>query len=121
MADPTLAEVLAKLHDAGGFGDGVDFTGFRPLESLAVPDLSSDAKAAASLVLLSDLTEAMDNSTWKDAVSSSLGRRLTLFLKSGGATAPSCDPAIRAFFRSEAEFHVELRAVFSSVICGRAR
>ena len=114
MEIPTLAEVRAKLDEAGGFGDGVDFGSFRPLDALADPGISAEGRESACLVLLSELAEAVDNSTWKEAIESALGRGLRRFLGGNGVVAH--ERAMRAFFSSESEFFAELHSVYVKAV-----
>jgi hypothetical protein len=111
---PTLADVIAKLDDAGGFGDGVDFGSYRPLDALGEPGISSEGRQAASLVLLCELAEAVDNSTWREAVGSAVGRSLKQFLGGGGVVM--YEPAIRAFFANESEFFAALNSVYEQTV-----
>ena len=109
-----LANVLAKLNEAGGFGDGIDFGSFRPLDVLSRIGISEEEREAASLVLLCELVEAVDNSTWKDAVQSALGQNVTNLLGDRrGAVAH--EDAVQAFFGGESEFYSALEAVFAQV------
>jgi hypothetical protein len=115
---PALNDVVAKIDEAGGFGDGADFGSFRALDALSEPGISDEGREAASLVLLCELAEAVDNSTWKDAVESSLGRRLRRLLSSGSGLTTHED-AMQAFFSSESEFFASLKGIFLQVIGGR--
>jgi hypothetical protein len=115
---PALPSVVAKLLEAGGFGDGADFGSFRPLDALADPGISDQGREAASLVLLWELADAVDNSTWTDAVNSSLGRRLKRFLD-GDSCAATHAGAMHAFFLSESEFFSALQGVYTQVVGGR--
>ena len=114
MKTPTLADVVAKLDEAGAFGDGIDFGSFRPLEALTEPDISADSREAASLVLLCELAEAVDNNTWREAVGSAVGRSLKQFLGGGGVVMH--EHAIRAFFANESEFFAQLTSVYEQVV-----
>ena len=114
MDIPALAEVRARLDEAGGFGDGVDFGSFRPLDALGEPGISPEGREAACLILLSELAEAVDNSTWKEAVESALGRGLRRFLGGNGLVAH--ERALRAFFSSESEFFSELHSVYVKTV-----
>jgi len=114
----SLAEVADKLERAGGFGDGVDFGPFRPFDVLADPGISDEVREVASLVLLCELAEAVDNSTWKDAVKSSHGRRLRRLLD-GDVVVTTQEVAMRAFFSGEAEFFAALQSVYSLVVDGK--
>jgi hypothetical protein len=111
---PALADVIAKLDEAGGFGDGIDFGSFRPLDALNDANLSAEDREAASLVLLSELAEAIDNTTWREAAGSALGRGLKQFLAANGQATH--ERAVRAFFSSESEFFAELNSVYAQTV-----
>jgi hypothetical protein len=114
MTIPALTDVLAQIEAAGGFGDGVDFGSFRPLDALTDPGISSDDRESATLVLLCELAESVDNATWKEAVASALGRRLRQFLGSSGVITH--ESAIQAFFADESAFFAELNSVYAKVV-----
>ena len=111
---PSLADVVAKLDAAGGFGDGIDFGSFRPLDALSDAGISAQDREAASLVLLCELAEAIDNTTWREAAGSALGRSLKQFLAGNGK--PAHERAVRAFFSSESEFFAELNSVYAQAV-----
>ena len=69
---------------------------------------------AASLVLLCELAESVDNATWKEAVASALGRRLRQFLGSSGVITH--ESAVHAFFAGESAFFAELNSVYAKVV-----
>lgn len=116
MDFPTLQDVVGRLREAGGFGDGVDVgPPWEGVEQLSVPSANADAKLAASLAVLSSLAEAVDNTTWKDASKWQLAKRVET-LKGTGAFAPECEASIVAFFESESRFWTELGTLYKQIV-----
>ena len=116
MDFPTLQDVIGRLREAGGFGDGVDVgPPWEGVEQLAAPGADADAKLAASLAVLSSLAEAVDNTTWKDATRWQLSKRVET-LKGTGAFAPECEASIAAFFENESRFWTELGTLYKQLV-----
>ena len=115
MDFPTLQDVIGRLRDAGGFGDGVDvgppWEGVEHLSTSA----AGDEKLAASLAVLSSLAEAVDNTTWKDAVQWQLAKRVAT-MKGTGVFAPECEASASAFFEDESRFWTELGTLYKKVV-----
>jgi hypothetical protein len=115
MDFPTLQDVIARLREAGGFGDGVDVgPPWEGVERLTVTG-AADAKLAASLAVLSSLAEAVDNTTWKNAVQWQLAKRVET-LKGTGSFAPECEASATAFFESESRFWTELGTLYKKIV-----
>jgi hypothetical protein len=116
MDFPTLQDVIGRLREAGGFGDGVDVgPPWEGVEQLALAGGSADGKLAASLAVLSSLAEAVDNTSWKDASEWQLAKRVEA-LKGSGAFSPECEASFSAFFESESRFWTELGALYKKMV-----
>jgi len=116
MDFPTLQDVIGRLREAGGFGDGVDVgPPWEGVEKLAATGATPDEKLAASLAVLSSLAEAVDNRTWKDASTWQLAKRVEA-LRGTGAFAPECEASVAAFFDGESRFWTELGTLYKKVV-----
>lgn len=116
MDFPTLQDVVGRLREAGGFGDGVDVgPPWEGVEQLAVPGATPDQKLAASLAVLSSLAEAVDNTTWRDASKWQLARRVET-MKGTGAFSPDCEASVAAFFEDESRFWTELGTLYKRIV-----
>jgi hypothetical protein len=116
MEFPTLASVIGRLREAGGFGDGVDVgPPWEGVERLGVASATPDEKLAASLAVLSSLAEAVDNTSWKDASKWQLARRVET-LQGAGAFSPECEASIAAFFQDESRFWTELGTLYKKIV-----
>lgn len=116
MDFPTLEEVIDRLREAGGFGDGVDVgPPWEGVEQLAIASAAADEKLAASLAVLSSLAEAVDNTSWKDASKWQLARRVEA-LKGTGAFSPDCEASVGAFFEDESRFWTELGVLYKKIV-----
>ncbi|MEO8062485.1 MAG: hypothetical protein ABI821_07035 [Pseudomonadota bacterium] len=116
MDFPTLQDVIGRLREAGGFGDGVDVgPPWEGVEKLGADGTSADQKLAASLAVLSSLAEAVDNTSWKDASVWQLAKRVET-LKGTGAFAPECEASVIAFFENESRFWTELGALYKKIV-----
>lgn len=115
MDFPTLQDVISRLREAGGFGDGVDVgPPWEGVEHLSAAP-AGDEKLAASLAVLSSLAEAVDNTSWKDAVQWQLAKRVAT-LKDTGVFAPECAASASAFFENESRFWTELGTLYKKVV-----
>ena len=116
MDFPSLQDVIARLRDAGGFGDGVDVgPPWEGVDRLTVSDATPDSKLAASLAVLSSLAEAVDNTSWKDAVQWQLAKRVAV-IKDMGVFSPECQASAAAFFDDESRFWTELGALYKKIV-----
>ena len=116
MDFPSLQDVIARLREAGGFGDGVDVgPPWDGVERLAEAGGTADAKLAASLAVLSSLAEAVDNTNWKSAVQWQLAKRVEV-LKGVGAFSPECQASVSAFFEDESRFWTELGTLYKKIV-----
>jgi hypothetical protein len=116
MDFPTLQDVIGRLREAGGFGDGVDVgPPWVGVEQLAVAGATPDEKLAASLAVLSSLAEAVDNTSWKDASAWQLSKRVET-LQGTGVFAAECEASVAAFFESESSFWTELGTLYKRVV-----
>ena len=116
MDFPTLQDVIGRLREAGGFGDGVDVgPPWEGVEQLAAAGADANEKLAASLAVLSSLAEAVDNTSWNDAAKWQLAKRVET-LKGTGAFAPECESSVVAFFESESRFWTELGTLYKKIV-----
>lgn len=116
MDFPSLHHVIARLREAGGFGDGVDVgPPWEGVEQLALAGVTADARLAASLAVLSSLAEAVDNTSWKDASKWQLAKRVET-MKGTGAFAPECEASVSAFFQDESRFWTELGTLYKKIV-----
>jgi hypothetical protein len=116
MDFPSLQDVIGRLREAGGFGDGVDVgPPWEGVEQLAAAGTSADGKLAASLAVLSSLAEAVDNTSWNDASKWQLAKRVET-LKGTGAFSPQCEASVAAFFESESRFWTELGTLYKQIV-----
>ena len=126
MDFPSLQDVVNRLREAGGFGDGVDVgPPWDGVDRLAEAGAPADARLAASLAVLSSLAEAVDNTNWKSAVQWQLARRVEVplqlarrveVLKGSGAFSPECQASVSAFFEDESRFWTELGALYKKIV-----
>lgn len=116
MDPPTLDSIVAQLHEAGGFGDGIDSGPIDwPLAALSDPEVPASVRLAASLAIVCSLAEAVDNSTWNDVLDWDFAREVRKLL-SEGALAPVCVPTVSAFFQGESHFWSQAEALYQYVV-----
>ena len=101
----------------GGFGDGVETGPYNPFDLLEADAVPEPELLGVSVSMLCYLGTAIDNSTYEDAVASTVANRAKKICELGWCSpSPEIEGAVNAFFKSESRFMDALKVVYTHIV-----